>query len=258
MDSIGLLATHIEDIGVVRTEKIGAFNPNDFAYSCVKFKNRGRARVTSGEKGELFVDLGVGSREEVLKRLKEGDSIAFLSELAETNDRIIGHDLEAAFGCFILLNLITQGYELGGETYFIFSVQHQLGGIGARCAAFEINPNYAIVVQGAETGDNLDGKGNIRLLAGPVLSIMDKNLILHHEVKAIVEAAALEAKIKLQYSISKETSDGGNIHKEKGGVKTGVLAIPIRYINTPSEMVCLEDVKAITSVLKNILIRGNK
>lgn len=255
MDSIGLLATHIEDEGFIRTEKIGEFNLHNFAYSAVKFKNGGRARVSSGEKEELFVDLGFSSREEVLRKLKEGDSIAFLSELTETNGRVIGHDLEAAFGCFVFLNLISEGYELNRETYFIFSVQHQEGGRGARSAAFEISPNYAIILQGEEALDHLQGQGNIKLGGGPVLSIMDKNLILHHEVKTLVEVAAVESKIKLQYSISKGSSDGGTVHKERGGVKTGVLSIPIRYINTPSEMVLVKDVEELTHLLKNIIIK---
>jgi tetrahedral aminopeptidase len=256
MDSIGLLANYIEDNGLIRTEKIGGFNAKNFAYSSVKFKNGGRARVSSGEKEELFVDLGLASREEVLRKIKEGDSIAFFSELVENNGRLVGHSLEAAIGCFIFLNLISEGYELNRETYFVFSVQHQGGGRGARSAAFEIKPDYALILQGEEALDHLEAQGNIKLGAGPVLSIMDRSLILHHEVKTLVEAAALEANIKLQYSISKGTSDGGTVHKESSGVKTGVLAFPIRYINTPSEMVMLKDVEAVTKVLKNIIIKG--
>jgi endoglucanase len=255
MDSIGLLATHIEEDGFIRTEKVGNFNLENFAYSAIKFKNGGRARVSSGKKEELFIDSGLSSREEVLRKLKEGDSVAFLSELIETNGRVIGHDLEGAFGCFIFLNLISEDYELSRETYFVFSVQHQEGGRGARSAAFEVSPDYAVILQGEEALDHPQGQENIKLGSGPILSIMDKGLILHHEVKELVEAAALKAKIKLQYSISKGTSDGGTVHKEGSGVKTGVLAIPIRYINTPSEMVVLKDVEAITSVLKNIIVR---
>jgi len=146
MDSIGLLATHIEEDGFIITEKIGNFNAQHFDFSAVKFKNGGRARFNSSDKEGLFIDSGLSTREAVLKKLKEGDSIAFSSELMETNGRVIGHDLEAAFGCFILLNLINEGYELNRETYFVFSVQHQEGGRGVRSAAFEIDPDYAIIL----------------------------------------------------------------------------------------------------------------
>ena len=256
MDSIGLLATDIDEEGFIRTERIGNFNSKNFAYSSIKFKNGGKARVSCGDTGELIIDAGISSREVILKKVKEGDSITFSSELLEVSGRIIGNNLEAAFGCFILLSLIEEGFSLNKETYFVFSVQHQQGGRGARSAAFEINPDYAIVLQGTEALDYIGAKGNIKLEGGPVLSIMDKGLILHHEVKLLVETAALEAKIKLQYSVSKESSDGGNIHKERGGVKTGVLAFPIRYINTPSEMVVLKDVEAVTKLLKYIMIKG--
>jgi putative aminopeptidase FrvX len=45
------------------------------------------------------------------------------------------------------------------------------------------------------------------------------------------------------------------LHKERGGIKAGVLSVPIRYINTPSEMLNLKDLEDITSVLSNIILR---
>jgi endoglucanase len=68
----------------------------------------------------------------------------------------------------------------------------------------------------------------------------------------MLQRAAEEKNIELQYAAVDRITDGGTIHKEGIGVKTGVLSVPCRYNHTVSEMVSMRDVEKAIELLKGI------
>jgi endoglucanase len=69
---------------------------------------------------------------------------------------------------------------------------------------------------------------------------MDKNLLIDKDIKeGMVDACEL-LNINMQYATSGKETEGGVIAK-KLGIKTGVVSVPVRYINTPSEMASISD-----------------
>jgi tetrahedral aminopeptidase len=257
MDEIGVIATFIEDNGFIRVGSIGDFNTADVVHNLITFENGTLGKVaaakTNAEIGDLFIDIGASSGEETLKKVREGHVACFLGETVELGNNIISPRLDNRVGCYILLKLIKELKETNKELYFVFSSQAELGGRGARAASFSIEPDYCIVVDLEEAGDCIGGKGNIKLGCGPVLTVMDKSLIIHHEIKERVEAAAKEKNIEVQYASVNRITDGGAIHKEKSGVKTGVISVPCRYNHSISEMVCISDIEKTIGLLKNLI-----
>lgn len=257
MDEIGLIVTFIEDSGFIRVGSIGDFNPANVVHNFVKFENGVVGKVSAGksnpEIGDLFIDIGVKGREEVLKRVKEGNVACFLGDAVEVENNIISPGLDNRVGCYILLRIIKELKATNKELYFVFSSQAELGGRGARAAAFAVEPDYCVVVDLDEAGDVIGGKSNIKLGSGPVAVVMDKSLIMHHEIKERIETSAREKGIALQYTSVDRISDGGSIHKEKAGVKTGLISVPCRYNHSISEMVSLEDVEKTIELLKGLL-----
>jgi len=69
----------------------------------------------------------------------------------------------------------------------------------------------------------------------------------------MLDKAAQRSEIKVQYGVSKDSTDGGNIHKERGGIRTGVISIPCRYNHSISEMICMRDVEDTIRLLRAIL-----
>ena len=258
MDEIGIIATYIEDSGIVRVGNVGNLKAEEIVHNFVKFQNGTIGKIAAAKDNpcmaDLYIDLGLESREEVLKKIKEGDTAAFRSPYLNIGNNIVSPNLNNRVGCYILLRLIKQVKIFSRETYFVFSTQQELGGRGARAAAYAIEPNYCIVVDLEGSGDVPGANGELKLGKGPAISIMNKTLIIHHEIKAMLENEAKKSGVKLQYAVSVEDTDGGHIHKERGGIKTGVLSIPCRYLHSTSEMVCLNDVEDAIKVLTNIII----
>ena len=257
MDEIGLIATYIEDNGFIRVGSIGDINASDIVHNFVRFENGILGKIAAAkanpEIGDLFVDIGAKSREEALKKVSEGDVASFLGDAVEIENNVISPGLNNRVGCYVLLRLIKELRETNKELYFVFSTQAELGGRGARAASFTIEPDYCIVVDLEEAGDVIGSKGTIKLGSGPIVTVMDKSLIMHHEVKEKIEAAAKEKNIGIQYASVNRITEGGTIHKERAGVKTGVVSIPCRYSHSISEMVCIEDIEKTIELLKALL-----
>lgn len=256
MDQIGIIASFIEDNGFVRVGAIGDFKTEDVVHNYVRFKN-GTVGKLAANKDELFVDIGIKGRQNVLEHVKEGDTACFVNPFVEIGkDIIIGPNLDNRIGCFTLIRVIKEiakTEKLDKELYFVFSSQEELGGRGSRAAAYTINPDYCIVVDVESAGDIIGGEGSIKLEEGPVIKVMDKTLIINHVIKDMLQNAAKKSEVGIQYAITSGNSDGSTIHKERGGIRTGEVSIPCRYKHSTSEMISMKDVEATIKLLLALL-----
>ena len=70
-------------------------------------------------------------------------------------------------------------------------------------------------------------------------------MICHPNIVKILEELGLSSKIPCQKDVLiAGGTDAGAIHVSRGGVQTGGISIPCRYIHSPVEMVSLEDVSS--------------
>ncbi|MFA9398635.1 MAG: M42 family metallopeptidase [Clostridiaceae bacterium] len=248
MDTIGFITTFIDNKGYIRVSNIGEFNIEDAINKIVCFKDREAIARTNHGKGveDIFIDFGFDNYDDAYEFIKEGDKISFKNYIIEDENLITSNYLNNRIGCYVLLNLIEEMESKDRTIYFVFSTQDVLGGRGARAAAYKIEPEYSLVLDVEKICDCPEGNESLGLGKGPVLRIMDKNLIIHHEMKEMFEKASSKTGVKLQYNISKEGSAGGNIHRERNGIKTGVISLPLRY----GEMANKKDIQNIIKIVK--------
>lgn len=256
MDEIGLMITYIEDNGFLRVTNVGDFMCKEVIGSFVEFSNGVKGRVIlSKEKPtfqDVFIDIMVEDKAEALKFVKEGDVCRFESLSIIKEEKIQAQGLNNALGCYALLKTIKELEKTSKECYFVFSSQGELQGRGGRAAAYNINPASCIVVTTHEAGDYIDGKGTVKLGEGPVLRVKDKNLIISQEIRNIIEGISKTKEIELQLDVGTEISEGGSIHKERGGIKTAVLAVPVRYKKSLIQMAVNKDIENLVKILKEL------
>lgn len=264
MDSIGMICTYIDSKGFCRMGALGGFKPANMVNNFVQFENGVLGRIgiekDGGDIEDLFVDIAVNNREEALEKIKEGHVASINGYVLENEDLIIAPNLDNRVGCYILLKTIEKLVEnkellsnLNKELYFVFTTQNNLGGRGARAAAYAIEPEYCIVVDMEETKDCIGAKGKLELSKGPAIKIMDRTLIMHHEIKEIIEEAANKMGLDINHFVGEDASEGGSIHKQVDGVKTGTLCIPCRYLHTNEEMVSFKDIELTRELIINML-----
>lgn len=262
MDTMGFIVLYIEDSGFVRVGKIGEFNEATFVNNMVEFENGNSGRVCASKDNpkidDMYIDLGVSSKEEALELVREGDVCMITSNVIEEEKNIIAPALDNRVGCYMTLKVIEKLLEhkeqlknLDKEISFVFSTQNNLGGRGARAAAYEIRPMYALVVDGEKAGDALGGNGKFSLGKGTGIKFMDRTLLMHHEIKEQLEQIYEYLGKKPHYIFGESDGDGRTIHKEDVGAKTGTLVYPVRYKNTNMEMVNYKDIEEGIQIIYN-------
>ncbi|MBQ6857808.1 MAG: M20/M25/M40 family metallo-hydrolase, partial [Clostridia bacterium] len=118
---------------------------------------------------------------------------------------------------------------------------------GATTAAYAVNPDLGIAIDVTGVGDvpKVATKLPVSLGKGAAVKIMDRSLICTPSVVAMMERLAEERNIPVQREVLPYGgTDAGAIQKTRGGVPSGVVSIPCRYIHSEAETVDLRDVRA--------------
>ncbi len=251
MDEIGLIVTHIDQRGFARVAQLGTVFPIYSVGSRVRFADR-RVGVIDLERREdlsrsptldqLYVDLG--AKDKAACPVKVGDMAIFHQTLESMGDRLIAKSMDDRVGCAMLIETARRLKSPLHDTYFVFSVQEETTSVGARTAAYSIEPDIAIAVDVTSTGDTPKALPMaVEMGKGPAIKVRDTGMIADPRVKNWMLARAQGAKIPFQLEILQSgTTDAQVVQVSRGGVPSGGLLIPCRHIHSPTEMIDLTDV----------------
>jgi putative aminopeptidase FrvX len=164
MDEIGIMATFIDENGFIRFTNIGGVSPFTSIGQRVRFKNGTIGVISFEEKLEdikklklqkMFIDIGSKSREETEKLVKIGDTACFLGETKKQDDYVISKASDDRSGCAVAIEALKNLPDTENEIYFVFTVQEEMGLRGARTAAYQIMPDFAIALDVTGTGEKI-------------------------------------------------------------------------------------------------------
>ncbi|MCX7749005.1 MAG: M42 family metallopeptidase [Clostridia bacterium] len=265
MDEIGIMATFIDEKGFIRFSSIGWVSEFYALGQRVRFQNGTVGAVFYEEKVEdmkniklskLYIDIGAKNREEAEKKVRVGDTAAFMGEALKEGDKIISKALDDRSGCAVVIKTIQDLPKTDNEIYFVFTVQEELGLRGAKTAAYQIKPDLAIAVDVTLTGDTPESKPmEVKLGGGPAIKIKDRSVICHPKIKKLLEDNAKKLNIPYQFEILEAGgSDPGAIHLTAGGIPSGAISIPCRYTHSPVEMVDMGDLENAVKLLRESII----
>ncbi len=261
MDEVAFIATMINDDGSVKFSPVGGINASAAFGRRVRSENgvvgviaakathmlKGEEKEKQPEISALSIDIGAGTAEEAKKLVKQGDCFYFESEFFPFGeDMIKGKALDDRVGCALLIELLNTS--LPYDLTCVFTVQEEIGTRGAACAAYNVKPDFAIVLETTTACDiaGVEGEKQVcRLGEGAVVSFMDKGTIYDKELYRLAFELAKDNALPVQ---TKTVVAGGNdsraIHKAVGGIRTAAISVPTRYLHTPACVMKLSDVGA--------------
>lgn len=267
-DEIGIIATFIEDNGYVRFSNLGGVSPYNSLYKKVRFLNGTEGVVAvdasrddilkSLKLTDLYIDIGAKDKEDAEKKIALGDVAAFVGEFKDLGDKVVSKALDDRVGCYCLIRTIKEIKSYKNDLYFVFAASEELGLRGAKAAAHSINPDYAVALDVTSTGDTL-GKRKMAVKAGSgtAIKIKDNSILCHPYIKSLMFETCEKNNIPYQIEVLEfGGTDAGAIHLSCGGVATGAISIPTRYIHSPSEMADKKDIEATVELCKKLIEQG--
>jgi endoglucanase len=212
-------------------------------------------KISEMKMSKLYIDIGASSEDEAREKVNIGDSAVYAPNFNDNGDRITSSYFDDRIGCYTLIDTIKKLSETSHEVYFVFTAQEEVGARGAKTAAFQIEPDIGIAVDVTGTGDTPEAHTmDVSLGNGTAIKVKDKGSITHPWVKKMLTSTAEEHSINYQLEVLEYGgTDAMTIHTTKGGIPSGTVSIPCRYIHTPGETVDLNDVKASVDLLTKLL-----
>jgi endoglucanase len=267
IDEIGLQITHIDDDGFLYIAEIGGWDPQVLVGQRVTILSKsGDVTGVIGKKAihlmtpedrkkaletkALWVDVGASSGDQVREMgVRVADPMVVCQGMVRlAGDRIASRAIDDRVGAFVALEairMLSDDPPVACATA-VATVQEEIGftGGGARAGAYVLEPDVAIAIDVTFSTDvpDVDKKelGEHQLGGGPVLS---RGSAAHDNVfQMLTDVAEAEGiPYTIQASPKATRTDADGIFLTRGGVPTGLISIPNRYMHSPNEIISIED-----------------
>ncbi len=256
MDHIGLAVIDADKHGYLRVCNVGGIDAGTMVSGHVVFENGVCGVVFADEKiegtpkvSDLYVDIGAQSREEALDSVSIGDMCVMKPRVTRLGaHRLASPAMDDRISCYIQAQaLLELSEKTKNEIIAVFSVQEEVGLRGATAAAYSVEPDVGVALDVTATGDVPGAKGHLpmKLGAGAAVKILDGNMIATPWVVDAMLDAAQQAGIPAQREVLPfGGTDAAAIQRSRGGVPSGTISIPCRYVHSAAETVDLRDVQA--------------
>jgi putative aminopeptidase FrvX len=279
IDEIGLIVTHIDDDGYLWFREVGGWDPQILVGQRVVLDTRGgqvagvvgkkpihllrdEERKKVPEIRDLHIDIGARDGKQARGLVRIGDvAVIDAQPLELPNGRLSSRALDNRLGSFVALEAARLVAEAGGAQWEIASVaaaQEETVFGGSRTSAFSLEPDAAVVVDVTHATDapgiDIKEAGKHELGSGPVIT---RGSTLNDAVFELLCEAGEAEKIPFTVEASGRATgtDADAVHISRGGVPTGLVSIPIRYMHSPVELVQLEDVEASARLIAAAALR---
>ena len=267
VDEIGFMVKHIDEDGFISFVPIGGFDPRLLLARRVVVHGRkdvkgviapqpGGAKTPEDKKKpveikDLIVDVGMPG-EDVSKLLTIGDVISIDQDFQRLNEHVVtGRNFDDRVGVYCMLEAMKRIKNNRVDIYAVGTVQEEVGLRGARPAAFGIDPDIAIAIDGslADWPYASAKEKNCFLGRGTGIYIMDRLTIGHPGLVAFLIGLCEKHKIKYQRNIGGGT-DAAAIQQSRGGTMCTTIGAPTRYMHSTVQLCHLDDIEQTIRLLK--------
>jgi len=273
-DEISLVVNFIDDHGFMWVRKLGGVDPVVAkAQRVVVHSRKGPVKGVIGnvaphlmklekerkvpEIADLFIDIGAKDRADAQSLVRIGDPITMTNEFEHLRgDLAVARAFDNRIGTFAVAEalrlLVPQKRKLKAEVCVVSNIMEEVGLLGARQIAYSLKPDVALVVDVTHATDyptvSKQLHGDIKLGGGPAVT---HGICNHPAVVERLEQVAAQLKIPLQHEATSATSgtDTDAIFWTRGGIASGLISLPNRYMHSPVEMVNLRDLAQIPELM---------
>jgi len=274
MDELGLIVTYVNKDGFIYFDTIGGHDRTVISGRRVIIQTaNGPVKGVTGKRAihlmdeadrkkvpeihEIWIDIGARTKKEALARIAIGDSVTYDHEFELIHGSIgAARAFDNKVGAYavgeVIRRLAEQKKKLAAKVVSVATSQEEIGTRGAITAAYAVNPHIAIAIDVGHATDHPDCDnrkyGETKLGAGPIIC-RGANI----NPKVYDRLIACAKKLRIPYQLEADPrptgTDARAVQMGRGGVATGLISVPLRYMHTPSEVVDLEDLERCVKLL---------
>lgn len=271
MDTVGFIVTDIDKDGFLDFNMLGGHFATELINLTVIFPNgtlgvirpkkmeqfKDREMLGKLKLEDLYIDIGTTGKEQTEELIQIGDYCIFSAKprMSPGNLMVTPYCDDLA-GCTALILAMQEEKTSDADVYYVFTVQEEIGTRGATTAAYSIDPDICIAIDVTAADDMPEAKVkvNISLGKGPTIKIKEARFVANQLVLDLLYAAAEQEDIPYQKEISFfGGTDAMAVQMTRGGVFTGCVSIPSRYMHSPIEMVNINDVELSAKLLSTTI-----
>lgn len=278
IDEIGFMVTYITDDGYCAFAPIGGHDPQILPGMRVDvhtatgvlrgvlgrlpihlLEDEDRKKVVKIDR--MFIDLGLDGKT-VKKKVQIGDPVTYGVGVETFGDGMAVSrafdDKMGAWICAEAMRLVKEAGGASGDLVAAGTVQEEIGLRGGTTSAYSQDPVVGIAVEVTHATDYLDVDkrkfGEVICGKGPVLS---RGANINPVVFDLLVAAAKAEKIPYQVEGAPRGTgtDANAIQLSRGGKAAALVSVALRYMHTPTEVLCLEDVENTAKLLAAFVLR---
>lgn len=198
-----------------------------------------------------YIDIGAASKKDAEELVRLGDPITFDRKLERLHgDRVTARGFDDKAGVFVVAEVLRMMSECGRkppvDVYCVASVQEEVGLRGGKTSAYSIDPDVGLCVEVFFASDqpDVDKKlnGDISLGKGPIIP---RGSNVNHYLFDLLVSVSKEHDIPIQVmGLPRASGTDANVMQvSRGGVATGLVTIPLRYMHSPVEVLSLSDLE---------------
>lgn len=279
-DEIGMIVQHITDDGYIYINKLGGSDSTIARAKRVNIHNK--KGIVSGVVGntaihlqdkkngggkqpawkDIYVDIGVESREEALELIQVGDPITYADEIEFLSDDVLtGRGLDNRIGGYVIARVMKRLSErrddLDVNVMALNSVQEEVGGYGARMMSYRLEPDMAFVTDVTHATDtpgiNHREHGKVELRKGPSVQHGGAN---HPNFVSFIEEVSEQKNIAVQHEATsvRTGTDTDSIFYQKSGIPSALVSLPLRYMHSPVETASKQDVESLIELMTETVL----
>jgi len=258
MDEVGLLVTSIEEDGRLKFRKVGGVDDRILPGSSVvlygdgfrvegvigiappHFQQQQQQQVSWQD---LYIDVGATSRSEVeALGITPMTPAAFSKRYAEMGRFVSATALDDRAGCWALV----EAYRKGASATYVWTVQEEVGLLGARALAKSLEGKYVIVVD-TTACCHPNFTGNVKPGQGPILRVFDNYGAYNNKLAKKVLEVAKKRGIPIQIGGGGGGTDAAAFFVS--GIPAVAVGILTKYSHSPVEMAHKDDLKYTVELL---------
>ena len=271
-DQIALMVQYIDDNGFLYVQPIGGWDMQILLGQKLTVwsrtgpltavvSRRAPHLMTNEEKNkvphfqDIWVDIGAKDRKEAEELVSCGDPVTFALGYRELRNRlVVSPAMDDKVGVWTVMEALRLLHDrpLQAAVFCVSTVQEEIGLRGATTSAYGIHPTIGIAVDVCHAtdtpGNDKKQIGETKVGAGPAL-FRGPNINPRVFERLEETAKGKEIPIQIRGAPRATGTDANVIQLSRDGVATGLVGIPNRYMHSPVEVVCLDDLDRAAQLL---------